>query len=215
MRIMDSYQKKIEECEDLESLFEIWKEAHLEEKYFKDSFPGNSLPVCFAKNWTNDGFLSENKKDIEILFILKEPNESKSIEKNDFCCKEFWIKNNIHKRISIPRRMFKTARKLFENPDLDQKTWFQQAAVMNLNKRGGYSQCNYKKLKNYVKIYKSFIEKQIEIINPKKIVFLCGNNDETKEIIKILDVSRYEIYYGPHPAKWGSDENFLIEVTKY
>ncbi len=215
---MESYKKRIDECKDLESLFAVWQEAHRNEKNYELTFPGKgTLPEEFRNNWTDDGYLSDNKDDIDILFILKEPNEQGSIDKKDekvFGHKEFWIKNNINNfKSSICRRAYLTAKKIIGN-DLTKETWIYKAAIMNLNKRGGYKRTDNRKITNYVKTYKGFITKQIEIINPKIIVFMCGV-DYSKELIDILNVSKYEVYCAPHPAAWGSDDNYLDKREKY
>lgn len=45
---------------------------------------------------------------------------------------------------------------------------------MNINKRGGFAECDKQILYNYYEKYKeNYIWKEIEIINPKVIVFLC------------------------------------------
>ncbi|MBR2883668.1 MAG: hypothetical protein IKB93_02640 [Clostridia bacterium] len=210
---MESYKNRIAECTDLETLFDVWKEAHFKEKDFEKTFPKNNdgkIPSEeFCKNWNDDGYLSDNKDDIDILFILKEPNDQASIEKREFCRKEFWIKNNINKfRCAIPRRMYKITRKMISE-DLTKETWIQKTAVMNLNKRGGYNRTDNVQLLNYIKVYKTFICKQIEIINPKIIVFLCGDNDDTKKIISELNLpDKYSVFYCYHPSYKGKCNSF-------
>lgn len=210
---MEAYKKRIDECTDLESLFALWQEAQKNEENYELTFPGKgTLPIEFRNNWTDDGYLSDNKDDIDILFILKEPNEQSTIDKEDekvFGYKEFWIKNNINNfRCAIPRRMYKATRKLVSE-DLTKETWIKKAAVMNLNKRGGYSQTDPTQLLNYVKTYKAFICKEIEIINPKIIVFLCGVNNDTKNIIDELNLSdKYCVFYSYHPSYKGKHNSF-------
>lgn len=216
---MDSYQKKIEECEDLESLFEIWKETHKNEKNYEYTFPKNQdgiiPPEGFKTSWNDDGYLSENKENIEILFVLKEPNDQTSIENKYFGEKGFWLKDHIDNfRCAIPRRMFKTAEEKL-GKGITRKNWVTGAAVMNLNKRGGYNKTYCPdQISNYVDTYKDFINREIEIINPQKIVFMCGVN-YSKIIIDTLNVSKYKVYYAPHPAAWGSDDNYLKKITEY
>lgn len=215
---METYKKRIDKCTDLEALFSVWKEAQSTEENYSLTFPGKgTLPIEFRNNWTDDGYLSDNRENIDILFILKEPNEQGAIDKEDekvFGHKEFWIKNNINNfKSSICRRAYSTAKELIGN-DLTEETWIYKAAIMNLNKRGGYNHTNNRKITNYVEKYKDFITKQIEIINPKIIVFMCGVK-YSKEIINILDVSKYEVYCAPHPAAWGSDDNYLKKREKH
>lgn len=229
---METYKKRIDECTDLESLFLIWKEAHQEEKYFDETLPKNKdgeYPEDkkkFAKNWTNDGYLSCNTENIDILFILKEPNEENAIEetkkltKQGFAIenvysdnKDFWIKNGINTGKIIPRRIRKAAIELLEN-ETTEENWMQKSAVININKRGGYKFCDPKQLLNYIKIYKQFILKQIEIINPKIIVFMCGNADENGKVIKELNIDAYKIFYCYHPSYWRINDDCYIKKLK-
>ncbi len=210
---METYKKRIDECTDLESLFLIWKEAHQEEENFYKTFPGENGSVLsreFAMNWTEDGFLSDNTDDIQILFVLKEPNEQNSIDKNCFDNnKGFWIKGNINNfKKAIPRRMYKATGKILGS-GISRENWTQKTAVMNLNKRGGYNHTVGEKLLDYVKVYKQFICRQIEIINPKKIVFMLGANDCTRSIIKELNLpNKYSTYYCYHPSYKGKRNSF-------
>lgn len=210
---METYKKRICECTDLESLFAVWQEAHSEEKDLKNTFPKNhedeNPPEEFCKNWNDDGYLSDNKEDIDILFVLKEPNDQSALYNKEFFNRGFWIKNNINNfRCAIPRRMYKATKKLISE-DLTKETWIRKAAVMNLNKRGGYNRTDPMQLLNYVKTYKAFICKEIEIINPKIIVFLCGVNDDTKNIINELNLpDKYCIFYSYHPSYKGKHNSF-------
>lgn len=223
---MDAYRAQIDECTDLESLFKIWKEAHKNEKNYEYTFPKNNdgiiPPEEFKTSWNDDGFLSENKENIEILFVLKEPNDQKSIDDDYFGEKGFWLKDNINNfRCAIPRRMFKAAEEKL-GKGITRKNWVTKAAVMNLNKRGGYSKTyDPEQISNYVNIYRDFIRKEIEIINPKIIIFLCGNNDNTKSIIENLSIAdKYRVYYSYHPSYKGkknafNDSRFLETITLF
>ena len=219
---MDSYKNMIDKCTDLESLFSIWKKAHLEEKYFEHTFPkdpeGKIPPKEFCKNWNSDGFLSDNRGNIDVLFILKESNDQGAIDNNDFFDRGFWIKDNINNfSKAICRRTYCIATKKINN-ELTKENWIEHTAIMNLNKRGGYSSCNkpfqLNQLANYTETYKDFILKEIKIINPRAIVFMCGV-DFSKRIISILDVSQYEVYCAPHPAYRVSDDDYLEKLEKY
>ena len=56
---------------------------------------------------------------------------------------------------------------------------------MNINKRGGFAECDKKILYNYYKKYKeNYIWKEIEIINPKVIVFCAGVNEIFEDLKK-------------------------------
>lgn len=217
---METYKKRIDECTDLESLFLIWKEAHQEEKYFDETLPKNKdgeYPEDkkkFAKNWTNDGYLSDNTENIEVLFILKESNEQKAIkDKKYFDNKDFWIKENINSGKNIPRRMRRVATEWIGN-GITEENWTRKAAVMNLNKRGGYRFCNQDQLLNYARIYRDFILRQIKIINPKVIVFMCGAANE--KIINELKPDVQKIFYCYHPSyRRVDDTTYLNNITKY
>ena len=84
---------------------------------------------------------------------------------------------------------------------------------MNINKRGGFAECNKQTLYNYYNKYKENILKEIEIINPSVIVFCAGNKaiyDDLKENVNckyIIDM------YHPSYRYW-SIEKFKEEFEK-
>lgn len=225
---METYKKRIDECTDLESLFLIWKEAHHEEENFYETFPKKGRdtfpPKEFRDNWTNDGYLSEDTEDIQVLFVLKEPNESCALEPDESGVikveafdnnKPFWIKDNVNSGKNLHRRMREITKELSDN-EIMGDNWAKEVAVININKRGGYSKTNQNQLLKYIEKYKGFIRRQIAIINPKTIVFLCGNADENKVIINKLQPDVQKIFYCYHPSyRRLDDQTYLNKITKY
>lgn len=68
-------------------------------------------------------------------------------------------------------------------------------AYMNLNKRGGFGACNMARVGHYVKLYKAYIKKEIELIKPDLII--CGGTYDT--VIKYFPDLRDKCrnYYHP------------------
>ena len=75
---------------------------------------------------------------------------------------------------------------------------------MNINKRGGYSSCNFKQLKNYAEVYDDKIFRQIQVLNPRKIVLLGVSPDvfsyKVKQYLKGIETYAYS----RHPSRYRS-----------
>ena len=193
----------------LDELFEEWEKAHENDKYYEKTFP--SCPCCgvmpteeFKTSFTYDGFLSGNE-GIKLLFIGRESNATDKIKKEKELDKNFWMRkvwdgeingkeaNNYKSYLTKIREYFKC-----END---------ACAYMNINKRGGYSQCDYTRLDNYVAVYSEFIKKEIELIGPEIIVFLGVGKykyrEKLRDIIKNIDknIKCYEVYHPSAPGK--------------
>ena len=84
---------------------------------------------------------------------------------------------------------------------------------MNLNKRGGFTKCHQRILREYVQKYRDLIEEEIKIISPD-IIVCCGvgiRDDLLKKYVHIPDenVPVLEVY---HPSYAISYENFLSKL---
>lgn len=191
------YNKEIDKCNTLNQLFEIWKQAHIDESYesfletyFKDDI---SRKYIFSK----DGFLGENKK-VKVLFVCREPhigdNEEDCNEKNGdfFWVKEYAVKN---KRTKYYKLMIKCLE------DLKIDCSIEDCAYININKRGGERKCDMNKLKAYAEQYKDFIVKEIKIVNPEVVVFLGKLDSSIYEIVKEGCSDNTSLYlYSRHPS---------------
>lgn len=174
---------------DLNDLFEIWKKAHEEDgDYIKNSF-------C------PDGFLGDKKRAAEILFICKESNVSDNIqtggEKNDTFYMKMVFKGEA--RFEKYKNCLKFIAERFGNNVLN-------CAYMNINKRGGKDYCDDKRLTDYADKYKEYIKKEIELINPGKIIVLGGISDKIIDIIREAKKDGVEIYKYRHPSVYWKSE---------
>ena len=171
----------LENVDSIEELFELWQKAHREESerdYFGTNIPkGAFLP---------DGIIDYDKykkSNIKVLLIAKEANwylkDKEYDEKMGFDM--FWHREvafgngNVHET-QFSKRLSMLANAVIKN---DYKTVnksheaLKSVAVMNLNKRGGYAYCVWDTLNTYVKKYRCFIKREIELLNPD-IIVCCG-----------------------------------------
>ena len=96
------------------------------------------------------------------------------------------------------------------NTDID---ILKYVAFMNLNKRGGFTKCHQRILREYVQKYRDLIEEEIKIISPD-IIVCCGvgiRDDLLKKYVHIPDedIPVLEVY---HPSYAISYENFLSKL---
>ena len=121
----------------------------------------------------------------------------------------FWLKSVYKIRnnnLKITKRIEKMQNYICQNfTELSMK----DISYMNINKRGGFAECNNQTLYNYYNKYKKdYILKEIEIINPKVIVFCAGNKaiyDDLKENVKCKYI--IDMY---HPSyQYISDEKYI------
>ena len=162
-------------------LFEAWKEEQNNEsnESCEKTFPKNDgqIPTIetFRNSFSADGFLSD--KFNGVLFILKESNTCKDKPEGEYN-DTFWFKENTKKEISGEKtdgswNRYHTNMKWYLQEIFGEKTNYYECAYMNLNKRGGYGECDDIQLSNYINKYRDLIKEQIKIINPK-YVFCCG-----------------------------------------
>ena len=183
-------------CNDLDSLFRLWKEEQKREKDFEKT----TIDGISKTSFTKDGIISEEcykNAKCKILFILKESNildyqgGKTSDEDNQIC----WYKDYIDGKVNdnIPKQREKMGRMAFyllhkkdfqnrETPTAEEyKKALQSAAFMNLNKRGGSKSVDLKRFDMYVQHYKAFVFKEIDLIDPDYIILL-GKTKFEKEI---------------------------------
>ena len=204
----------LDNIETLEKLFEIWKEAHKKDGNFENNFPRNpdnkNEPCCnFKDSFTYDGFLSE-KEEADILFIAREPNVSEKGEINEAVTNEyFWMRDVVEKKAANIGRIgrngtvyYNYLNKIAAKFDTNIKS----CAYMNINKRGGYGKCTFDRLNTYFVDYKDFILKEIELINPKRIVLLgYGKYEYVNELRRRLKAKEiYQVYHPSCPQKYNT-----------
>ena len=163
----------------MEDLFSSWKIVQHKESdlsYLSSNIPGDMfLP---------DGVIDMAQYSAapkKVLFIAKEANWHQP-ESNNSVTSAFW-----HREVAFgrtPKTQFSNRLSLLANAIMNADTQnytvmdkdhavLQSVAVINLNKRGGYSYCVWNTLNTYVKKYQGFIRKQISLISPDLIV-CCG-----------------------------------------
>lgn len=191
----------VRSCKNIDSLFELWRQAHLAEENPMKTFPkpkNNEYDNYdgFEKSFCCDGFITytSSSERKTVLFILRESNVSfngilQPERTNKFFIKEEWTNHdNIY--VSFIREQINKIDCNIDDINI---------ACMNLNKRGGFGSTNPTQLKMYVEKYKPFIDKEIELINPDIIV--CGGTYET--IMELdINISRDNIKDCYHPAAW-------------
>ena len=202
-------------------LFRSWKLAHEAETdtdYISGTVPkGAFLP---------DGIIDSekyNKSKKKVLFVAKEAywfaandtaEQSEKYAQNVM----FW-----HKKVAfgeVKKTMFSKRLSILANAmvsgdyltvNKDHKA-LQSVAVMNLNKRGGFSYCVWNTLEQYVVKYHSYIEQEIRIIAPDRIV-CCG--DGVRWLLnKYVDISpEVQIITVSHPSYFAlSDSEYLHQL---
>lgn len=88
-------------------------------------------------------------------------------------------------------------------------------AYLNINKRGGFADCDLTRLATYAQRYQLFIQKEISLIRPQHIV-ICGelNNHDLRETMEsIFQTCGYQAYwvYPKHPSRY---TNAALDAVK-
>lgn len=192
---------------ELDNLFNEWKEEQM-----KDNSDTIESPIVFKRiakdSFSYDGFVYDDN-ECTVLYILAESNlqESVKIDNN-----EFWFKDVYQSKknqTAIPRRTEKLQKLLYNNID---GIGLQDISYMNINKRGGYSPCNWEALKKYYFKYRDFIWKEINIIKPKIIVFCAGKNsiDIYNDLVENKDkIGCSSILFMHHPSCRCTEEKYI------
>lgn len=184
-------QGELTGCNDLDSLFRLWKEEQKREEDFEKT----TIDGISKTSFTKDGIISEEcykNAKCKILFILKESNLlnyqcGRTSDEDDQIC---WYKDFIGGKVNdnIPKQREKMGRMAFylfnknnlqsrETPTEEEyKKALKSVAFMNLNKRGGGKSVDVKRFPAYVQRYKEFIFKEIELIDPDYIIVLGKTN---------------------------------------
>jgi hypothetical protein len=194
--------------EELKELFEEWKAKQKEESYSADTIEVQHID---KESWCEDGFAFEEKSNT-ILYILSEAN----LNGKNKCDGQFWFKENYgqisHPIIDRIQNMQAILCNEIENLTI------QDISYMNINKRGGFDTANENILKNYYERYKEFIIKEINILDPKLIVFATGEKGQAiyNDLINNIEkINCKNIIFMSHPSKRGITEaEYLEEFEK-
>lgn len=234
-------EERAKRATTIEELFCLWKQAHAAEveegnwektcqfkekdKGKKHHFESQKAAKC---NFTKDGRLGNAQKG-SVLFICKESNLSKDMKVGE---KDFWLKNEVVlnqpstsdsadvKRAKTKYRncLSKTLNKLLEKEHTMQKN-LEDCAYMNLNKRGGCSECDNLVLAAYIAKYKDFIRKEIELLQCDTVVLYSASCYTETTMGEIEDVFRSAgvktvAKIDCHPSRYSNQKIENMEITK-
>lgn len=201
--------------EKLNDLFAKWKKEQELEVDSKINYKESTIPFLMVdkNSFTYDGFVFD-EKDNTVLYILAESNLSGNNKEND----TFWFKS-VYKiennNLKITRRIEEMQKYLCQK--ISGLTRM-DISYMNINKRGGFSECNKQILYNYYENYKdNYILKEIGIINPKVIVFCAGVNEIFEDLKKNVNCKYIINMYHPSYQFMSDDkyiEKFKLEFDK-
>lgn len=175
---------------ELEKLFDEWRKRHISEDYSNDKISKNktSKNKISKNNFIPDGIIDEAsymQSPKKILFIAKEAaclKKGNTIEENFETAQNdgFWCRRVVlgeEKRgtgFSSGLALLANAilNENFETPEKDISA-LRYVAFMNINKRGGFTECKTDLLRDYAQNYKDLIDREIKIISPD-IIVCCG-----------------------------------------
>lgn len=193
------------------------------------------------ENFTKDGRLGNAQKG-GVLFICKESNlsrdedtDKKLSENEEACVKAFWLREEVvlnQPSICDPSQMkiVKSAKTHYRNclektlSELSKKGYpapknLEDCAYMNLNKRGGNSTCNKTVLAAYIKKYKTFLQREIELLQCD-VAVLYSASIYGKKAMKMIE----QIFRGAgvktvvkincHPSRYSNQKIENMEITK-
>ena len=166
---------------ELEKLFDEWRKRHISEDYSNDKISKN--------NFIPDGIIDEAsymQSPKKILFIAKEAacldktekttaeENFEAAQKDGFWCRRVVLEGEGGTRFSSGLALLANAilNENFETPEKDISA-LRYVAFMNINKRGGFTSCQTRRLAAYAKKYKDLIDREIKIISPD-IIVCCG-----------------------------------------
>lgn len=205
---------------ELEKLFDEWRKRHISEDYSNDKISKN--------NFIPDGIIDEAsymQSPKKILFIAKEAacldkTEKTTAEENFETAQNdgFWCRRVVlgeEKRgTSFSSGLALLANAIlnenFETPEKDISA-LRYVAFMNINKRGGFTECKTKLLRDYAQNYKDLIDREIKIISPD-IIVCCGSGvrDCLSNVDSCKSVPVLEVY---HPsARYKTDTDRLKKL---
>lgn len=223
---MEECKQRISSVKNTEELYELWQKAHTAEPWYSvEKTTVRGLERGFTKDGIIDPE-KYVRYSPRVLVILKEPNIINDKDANgdhrpwyqEFTKGRFDRKKKCiiisdsekrnadirsHQKELIGRMVFLL--QTCSGPDRSERKYLaaaeiqealSHAAVMNLNKRGGRARTDAEKSRNYFSLYKEFIAKEIQIINPDIIIF-CSTEIDKAEIEAL---SGKRVIQMTHPA---------------
>ena len=172
---------------ELEKLFDEWRKRHISEDYSNDKISKNKIS---KNNFIPDGIIDEAsymQSPKKILFIAKEAacldktekttaeENFEAAQKDGFWCRRVVLgeeKRGTHFSSGLALLANAILNENFETPEKDISA-LRYVAFMNINKRGGFTECKNKLLRDYAQNYKDLIDREIKIISPD-IIVCCG-----------------------------------------
>ena len=205
---------------ELEKLFDEWRKRHISEDYSNDKISKN--------NFIPDGIIDEAsymQSPKKILFIAKEAacldktekttaeENFEAAQKDGFWCRRVVLgeeKRGTHFSSGLALLASALLNKNFETPQKNLSV-LRYVAFMNINKRGGFTECKTKLLRDYAKKYKDLIDREIRIISPD-IIVCCGS--DVRDCLSGVDSCKslpvLEVY---HPsARYKTDTDRLKKL---
>lgn len=148
-------------------------------------------------------------KEANLGAQLDETKEDKLIIGDEMFADRFWFKDLVVNQDPDKDRIGRKIKKIAEK--LSGKVDFKSIAYMNINKRGGLSKENKKIINAYLNTYYEFIKREIEIIDPKKIVVCCGKYDYVYDLKDKLayDFGEDKLFFFYHPSARCSKEKYI------
>ena len=213
---------------ELEKLFDEWRKRHISEDYSNDKISKNktSKNKISKNNFIPDGIIDEAsymQSPKKILFIAKEAaclKKGNTIEENFETAQNdgFWCRRVVlgeEKRgtgFSSGLALLANAilNENFETPEKDISA-LRYVAFMNINKRGGFTECKTDLLRDYAQNYKDLIDREIKIISPD-IIVCCGMGvrDRLSGVDSCKSLPVLEVY---HPsARYKTDTDRLKKL---
>lgn len=196
--------------EKINELFTEWKAEQKSEKEYKVS----NVDIG---SFTFDGAISPedyfSAKD-RILFVSKESDEGGK-NKNYYINQntdKFWLKNvylQKERTTKFSSGISMLANALisndFKTPNKSHDV-LKYISFINLNKRGGYSSCDWKVLKKYVETYRRRISYEIKLLNPTLIV--CAGKWLKWYLEEVVELKgKYKIIEVYHPSYFIKSNN--------
>ena len=204
---------------ELEKLFDEWRKRHISEDYSNDKISKN--------NFIPDGIIDEAsymQSPKKILFIAKEAacldktekttaeENFEAAQKDGFWCRRVVLEGEGGTRFSSGLALLANAilNENFETPEKDISA-LRYVAFMNINKRGGFTECETELLRDYAQNYKDLIDREIKIISPD-IIVCCGS--DVRDCLSGVDSCKslpvLEVY---HPsARYKTDTDRLKKL---
>lgn len=193
---------------ELEKLFDEWRKRHISEDYSNDKISKN--------NFIPDGIIDEAsymQSPKKILFIAKEAacldktektaeENFETAQKDGFWCRRVVLgeeERGTHFSSGLALLANAILNENFETPEKDISA-LRYVAFMNINKRGGFTECKTKLLRDYAQNYKDLIDREIKIISPD-IIVCCGMGVRgcLSGVDSCKSVPVLEVY---HPSYW-------------